>query len=123
MEPYNMRKKEKDDLHTFASQKEVQLYMEANGLSLGSNKICTFPIREVICELDGAKVFRKEFVEGCIDENSFMHLDIYEAWNANDAPTNYRYDFQTFKYYPSVGLVVTGNHPIHGNYKTTIYNK
>lgn len=114
--------KKKNGVPAFDSQKEVQLYMSANGLSFGSNKICVFPIRKVICELDGAKAFCKEIAEGVIDENTFMHIDICEAWDTNDAPTRYLYDFQTFEFYPSTGLVIKGNHPKHGNYKTTIYN-
>ena len=112
----------KDDIHAYASQKEVSLYMEANKLSFECNKICKFTIKEVYCELDDTKKFRKDIAVGVIDENNFMHIDICEAWNANEAPISYQYDFQTFKFYPCIGLVITGKHPKLGNYKTTIYN-
>lgn len=104
------------------AQQKVKQYMVFNSLSFKCNNICEFQT-SVVCELKTSMTSLKyDMTVVYVDENTPMKIQIPNAWNANDGPTEYIYGYQKFIFDSTTGLMIKGVHPIHGDYKTTIYN-
>ena len=106
-------------------QTNVRLYINKNGGHLDVNYICVIKKVRVVCEING-RIIKDGKVEVRIDENSPMKIVLSNnAWDASKIPLEYWYTTPKaiFSFDHSIGLTIIGSHPIHGNYKTTIYNK
>lgn len=119
-----MGKKQINLMQISEIQKQICLYMNTNGYQLGPNHMCLINEVRVVLEINGI-IVKDDRIGVSIDENSPMKIALLNnTWDASKNPLEYWYATPkiTFRFDQSIGLIITGNHPIHGDYKTTIYN-